>query len=422
MRKIMDWLGRALNLGNRLPSSTAILTIVLLSLGVKLAYITLLGGGLAAFPREGSDVYFYDGAARALLQNGVYGVDPSQPTTEMPPGQPVFLAALYGLSGYSIAFAKLGHIALLTAVAVLTYLTGAKLFSPAVGFWGGVLIAIDPAQAYLAGTFLSEPLFIFLIVLGLYSLLLGTKKPASRWWLVGAGVCFGLAGLTRNQGWAFPVALMGGAAITFGRLIPVRVAALVLAVTAITIAPWTYRNYRLTGQIIPVSSEGGLTFWASNNPEFVYRPPMPMSLPVYAAPPGLSQTELNRYYWDRTWVWIASHPVDFVVNDLRKLVALYHFDPLSWRPEVSLLFRLAGLFPYGLMLPFIVLAAIEQIRNPRLWLIFAYILYSTLLAMLFYGDSRIRAPIQPYLYLFGAAWLVDFSARLLKPVSLKGEA
>ncbi len=384
---------------NRLSTAACVAVIVTLSLVVKLGYIILLSGGLATFPSEGTDASFYYTAGMSLLTTGVYGNEPGRPTVGMPPGQSFFLALLYAVSNNSIGFAKLTHVVLLTAVAVLTYLAGKQVAIASVGFWGGVLTAIDPAQAYLSGTFLSEPLFIFLATAAIY-LLVRQQSRTSLATLVFAGICLGLAGLTRNQGWLFAVALWAGAVITQGRVMTIRAATVTLLVTFAMIAPWTFRNYRLTGQFIPVSVEGGLTLWASNNPEFIFRPPMPMSLPVYDAPSTLAGPQVDQYYRKRAFDWILSHPLDFAINGFRKLLVLYSYDPFSWRPEVSGFFRLAGIFPYGILMPFILIGLILNLRNPRFQIILWYILFSTLLAFLFYGDSRIRAPFQPYLYLF----------------------
>lgn len=436
MRSVISRLRSFRTRTSHLSSEYAILIIVVFSLATKLLYIAVLGGGLNSFPTEGTDASFYDSVARNLLSLGVYGNAQGQPTTAMPPGQSFFLALLYLIGNNSIAFAKLAHVALLTLVAVLTYLTGRRLVST-LGFWAGTLAAVDPSLAYLSGTFLSDSLFIFLMVLGIYLLLrrqdgssskeietttprgneqdlmkvelirrgsrlhLGLRSKEDSVRFIAAGICFGLAGLTRNQGWLFSIGLWAGALVTLGRLLPVRVATIVLVATLATIAPWTWRNYLVTGQFIPVSSEGGLTLWASNNPGFVMRPPMPMSGGIYDAPAELSGPQVDAYYRQRAIQWITSHPLDFAVNGLRKVIVLYSFDPLSWRPEVAGLFRLAGLLPYGIMMPFIFLGLAVNVRNPPFKVILWYILFTTLVAILFYGDSRIRAPIQPYLYMFG---------------------
>ncbi|MBC8509830.1 MAG: glycosyltransferase family 39 protein [Chloroflexi bacterium] len=411
--KIIVWFAkRLLDTVDRLTTTPAIVVIVLLSISVKLSYILILGGGLGTFPNEGSDVWFISRATQNILQHGVYGMEADQPTAGAPPGQAVFLAILFTISNNSLVFAKLAHLALLTLVAVLVYLMGRELFSPSVGFGAGVLIAIDPAYAYLSGTFLSEPLYICLMTLAFYSLI-RHRSNKNLVWLMIAGLCFGHAGLTRNEGWLFAIVLVFSAMITRGRVIAIRTSLVVLAVTVVVIAPWTYRNFRVTDKFVPVSLNGGLTLWSGNNPEFRYRQPMPMSLPIYATPPGLSGAEVDQYYRQKAIDWITDHPVRFAFNGLVKVAALYNFDPYSSRPEVSGIFRLAGLFPYGIMLPFIFLGLFEQLRNPDLWLILTYIIWTTLLAAVFFGDSRVRTPIQPYLYMLGSAWLVNRLRRVL---------
>jgi hypothetical protein len=158
--------------------------------------------------------------------------------------------------------------------------------------------------------------------------------------------------------------------------------------------------------LIPVSAEGGLTLWSGNNPEFVWRQPMPMSLPVYRAPRTLRGEEIDRYYRQKAIEWILANPARFVENGIRKVLVLYHFDPLSARAEMSALFQLGGLVPYGLLLPFILLGFVMSAPDRRLWVIYLYIIFTTLLTFVFWGDSRLRAPIQPYLYMFGVLGVI----------------
>jgi 4-amino-4-deoxy-L-arabinose transferase-like glycosyltransferase len=404
MANIRNWAGRFVESEAHLSTAARTMFIAVASLSIKLAYIMVLGGGLSAFPSEGSDAAFYNWTAYSILKTGIYAYTPGQATVAMPPGEPFFLALLYGMSNNSIALAKLAHVALLTAAAILTFFTGKALADASVGFWAGLLIAIDPAQAYLSGTFLSEPLFIFWMTLGIF--LLVRERPRWNWIsLVCAGLCFGLAGLTRNQGWLFAAALTLGALAMRERLMPLRAAALVLIASVAIIAPWTWRNYQVTGQLILISVNDGLNLWSGNNPDFTWRQPMPMSLPIYQVPTGLSETETDSYYRERAIEWITGHQADFWLNGARKVLMLYNSDPVSWREQVAEFYRLAGVVPYGMLLPFIMLGLAQNLRNEKYSIVLGYIFFTTAMAFVFYGDSRIRAPIQPYLYLFGVLGL-----------------
>lgn len=386
--------------GNQISLKLAIPILVILSLSIKIGYIVLMSGGLGAFPAEGTDGFFHYQVAMNILKNGTYGIIPGHSITGTPPGEAVLLALLYYISGNSIAFAKFAHVMLLTAVPVIIYLTASRLAGKLIGLSAGILTAIDPAQTYLSATFLAECLYIFLMTLGIY-LLVEYFYLTRMKQLVGAGICFALAGLTRNEGWLFVLALLPGSIVTLQRLISIRAEMILLIVTCAILAPWTYRNYRETGEFIPVSSNGGLTLWSGNNPDFVWRQPMPMSLPIYGKPTDLSDPEVDKYYRGRALDWIAGHPAEFLINGVRKITLLYYFDPISARSQMQFLFLLAGLFPYGMMLPFIIIGVVSNLRTEKFWLVLWYILFTTALAFVFFGDSRVRAPIQPYLYLFG---------------------
>ncbi len=398
-------------IGDQLSLRVSIAIIVLLSLAVKFSFVQLFQGGIATLPSE-SDVYFYNGAAQNLYQYGVYGLAPNRPTYEMPPGESAFLASLYLVSDGSITFARIAHILLATTIPVFTYFTALALFSRSAAFWSGILIAIDPAQNFLAGSFLSDLLFIALMIAAIFILILEHIRSDTWWRPIIAGTLFALAGLTRNQGWPFPILILLASVITEGRTLSIRSSSLVLLTSVMLIAPWTWRNYRLSKSVIPVSAEGGLTFWASNNPEFAWRPPMPMSLPVYDRPEGLNQVEIDRFYRTEAIYWIQNNELQFLRNSIRKFLVLYYFDPMSQQSERALIFLVAGLFPYGILLPFMILGIIKEVRNDDVWLILLYIFYTTILAMLFYGDSRIRAPIQPYLYIFAVNWIIWFTNRV----------
>jgi hypothetical protein len=222
---------------------------------------------------------------------------------------------------------------------------------------------------------------------------------------IGAGLLFGIASLTRNQGVMFVAVIVMGALLTRGRMIPIRVTLITAATAMLLVLPWTYRNYTASGHLVLISTNGGLTLWSANNPDFDWRQPMPMSLPIYQAPAGLTDYELDQYYRNRAVQWIQSHPSKFALNGVKKVIMLYSFNPASVRPEMAWIFRLAGLVPYGLILPFILLGIIAAIRNPRTWILLSYVSLTTVVAFVFWGDSRVRAPIQPYLYLLAASWV-----------------
>jgi hypothetical protein len=230
------------------------------------------------------------------------------------------------------------------------------------------------------------------------------RKKNSLWRAALAGLCFGLAGLTRNQGWPYPFIVLAGSLVSRGKLIHWRSASLAVLFTMLTILPWTLRNQAISGEWVFINTNGGLTLWSGNNPKFTWRQPMPMSDPVYTAPAGLSPTQLDAYYQKKAIRWIQAHPTQFLLNGVRKVLLFFHFDPMPQREGNTLLFRLAGIFPYGLLIPFILLGLFSELKNPEAWLLLLMVFFFILVSFIFFGDSRARAPIQPLLYLFAMNW------------------
>jgi len=163
-----------------------------------------------------------------------------------------------------------------------------------------------------------------------------------------------------------------------------------------------------TGSLLLVSSNGGLTLWSGNNPEFQWRQPMPMSLPIYDRPADLTELEIDSYFRQRAMDWITSHPVAFVTNAVEKVIVLYSFDPLTRSSGHETLYRLVDSSRTASCFPFILLGLVLNLKNDGLAVLLGYILFMTLLAAVFFGDSRIRAPIQPYLYIYGVLGVQAF--------------
>lgn len=166
---------------------------------------------------------------------------------EMQPDHHRFLAPLVAL-----------EVALGTAIVALAAALGWLLFGPRAGLAASVLAALHPTLVAMSHYLWSENLFTALLSAGLVALVAGWRRPGVAPALV-AGVCFGLAGLTREVG-----LLVGGAGALWWlaaarpaeRRAAALHAALLGAVMALTILPWTLRNARELGRPVGISTVG----------------------------------------------------------------------------------------------------------------------------------------------------------------------
>lgn len=183
------------------------------------------------------------------------------------PVLPVYLGINFRLFGEHYFVARAGQAVFGALTCVLVAATAARLVSPAVGVVSGLLLALYLPHVYLSGVFYVECLFTLLIALTVYLAVRGLDARQPLGMGVLTGCAFGLTALTRPVFLAYlPLLLAGsvlGAAAGLRRTLPACAAIVVTA--ALTILPWTLRNYLVFGQPIVVSTGFGTKLWQGNN-------------------------------------------------------------------------------------------------------------------------------------------------------------
>jgi len=150
------------------------------------------------------------------------------------------------------------QVALGSLLVLLTALLGTALFDVRTGFAAGVLAAVSPALIAQSHYLWSETLFAVLITAALLGVVDLQRRP--RWGLAAStGLAFGAAALTREI--ALLVAGVCAAwwvwtAQRHQRREALARGALMLGIALLVVLPWTARNYRLFGRLVPVSTVG----------------------------------------------------------------------------------------------------------------------------------------------------------------------
>lgn len=207
------------------------------------AALRMLGGDGLLFPKE------IDPARTGLLAR--------------PPGYPAFLRIVYAALGRSFFTAQLAQNVLNSVTPVLILLLGARLFGPAVATVAGLLAALSPHLGYASN--LLSPDALSALPLAGASLVLAGSRFESGPTLRSAALAGLLVGVSA---WLRPnVILMGpflAAAILLlarDRRSALRPAVVLVAAAALVILPITLRNYVIFGELVPISTNGGLTLW-----------------------------------------------------------------------------------------------------------------------------------------------------------------
>ena len=154
---------------SRFPSLTSQRVRDLVLLGglafvLRLAWVIVYG---RVQPPEGSvnDTTAYEFLAVALANNNTYTGLNFEPTAGWPPGFPFVVSLLFRIFGVHLNLALGLNILLATATVVLLYLVAERILGGRLrARIAAGLFAVLPGPLYLSGLFMSETLFIFMIV------------------------------------------------------------------------------------------------------------------------------------------------------------------------------------------------------------------------------------------------------------------
>lgn len=328
--------------------------------------------------------------------------DPPRRLLRMP-GFPLLLALPRFFFGDRPFPARIVLVLIGTLACLLTYLLGEILAGRSAGLIASAFTAMNPAMAMFSVLFLSETAFAAAMV---GSLIIATKlfrMESSPFFTIRravkvASLCGSLVGVATymrptwllvGPGLALLLIVQGRQTIQI-RLI---LAATICVSLGLTLAPWTIRNLKVTGHLIPTTLWVGPSLYDGLNPDatgdsdmtFFERDQL-MSL--------MSEYEMDREYRVRAWSYAAEHPRD--VLRLAAVKQARYWSPSPNTPQFNNpVVHMAAWLAY---LPLLLLALVGAwfSRRDRTLLVMtvAPLLYFAALHLLFVGSLRYRLPAE----------------------------
>ena len=214
---------------------------------------------------HGSDGY--DHVAATLVAGGGYkfAADLGE-TMFLPPAYPLFLALLFLFTGPSLLAAAIAQSLLDTASCFMIYVLGTRRGGHRAGLFAAVLYALYPGAWIGCSRYLTEPLFVFLM-LGFLVFFTAFVRSGTLRGLFAAGAFGALAVLCKSAAGALPVFILVCAPFVpawrhcrsrvFGGL------AVCLLMSGVFVFPWVYRNYRVSGSFVYPATSGGLALYTA---------------------------------------------------------------------------------------------------------------------------------------------------------------
>lgn len=368
------------------------------------------------------DALTYDGLARDLVSG--------QPMTSdffwQPAFYPWFLAFLYWLGSGSILFVKIVQAVLGAVTAGLTFRIGERIFGRGVGTLAGLMTAVYIPLVFFELELLAAGWAAFWMAAMVLVLIKIREKPSF-------GYCclFGLIGtlavITRpvflllfGVACLWLVIVWGRARISLSKMAP-RALGLVLGFLVIASPVWIV-SHRVTGKASLLPYSGGINLYIGNNPEYeetiTVRPGLAWrELTSAPARQGIvTDQEMQRFFLDKTRQYAVNEPVHFGLGLMTKTAQfvsaremprntdIYLFRKWSWMLSL-LVWKIGGFgFPFGVLLPLVVVGLVVSRRRPTgpLWL---PVVFYPLSVIAVFVAARYRVPLVPVMCVWASAGL-----------------
>lgn len=418
--------------------------ILVLALLLRIGGVVILGVPDVVWSSEYGSI-----ASQVVQGNGYvfdfYGLRPSQPLRSfMPPLYTLILAGalwLFPAPGFALGLVQAG---LSAATCYLMYRTGALLWDQRVGLLAAGAFAIYPVYIIQSARALPLTLNVFLLT-GLIYLVLSMKEGRRLGWrAAGAGLFLGLSSLSR------PVFLgLGGGILLWlwanrKRLPDVSAETgfrwwqpglMCIAVAGLVLAPWMVRNWTVHQRFVPVSTNGGLTFWNGNNPfttghgfdvyldrleAYTGRPvvnptdggrivmlkPYPLPRGLEGRVTSLDEVALDRALYAAGLEFIQNHPERWGSLFLTKVRSLWWFRPNVGDNRVF--YADAWVWPYRILYTGVLLLACGGVAvSLSRWrghvILYYLFVYLTVVYAAFNVLTKYRWEMEQFMLLLGAA-------------------
>lgn len=377
--------------------------------GLLLRAVVAMLGPETSITRQDFDDY--GAIASQMVAGNGFALGPGQPTAAKPPGYPAFLAGVRLLGGEG-RWAVAGAHLVLSFAGLLLITALARQVGPETVPWAAALWAIHPFLVYLPATYLSENLFIpvacVVFLAGCWWLSSpGYRRAALVGALVGAS-CYVRPVLVPM---AVLLPLLGGRPVAGRRI---ATAGVMLAACLAVTAPWVVRNAVVLGHFPVFTTHGGLTLWGGNNAAVSdgrWLAPEKYPWEREGAEPewwkALPETGRDRAFRERSLRWIAGHPWEWLRGVPKKILRLWGPTKGSGDPTWGVWYDRAGWAQWLATIPAFFLAMLVGgiVPRPLSRVAWAAVLTASLTAAVFYGDIRLRLPVEP-LVIVGAAALL----------------
>ena len=348
-----------------------------------------------------TDENIYIGLANNILTGKGYSLDGINPTGERVPLYPVFLSIVFFLGGEYYIVARIIQTVIGAASCCMIYLLGKEIFSTGVGIIAASIAIFYYPFIQMPAYLVTETLSIFLLLFSFWWFA-KFKEIYFPWGFIICGILFGLTGLARSTVFVFYLILPLIIVITsLNKKEGLKQATWIIVGIALTLFPWTLRNYSHFHKFIPMSTRAGFVLYQGNNPMATGDSggwwPMGKEYIIPNEVSLMTELERNSYFGEEATRFIKNNPGKFFRLFFKKISNM-------WRPYytgTSQLSKTVMIFSY---IPVMILGISGMFLSYKSWrktfIFIVFILYYVLVHAVLVATIRYRWLTMPFFFIF----------------------
>lgn len=334
------------------------------------------------------------------------------PAIDRGPVYPYLLAGIFSLSGgFSLHAVQIVQALLFGLTCFVVFQIASTVSGEKTAFITALICALHPLLIWYTARIWIETTNTLLIALGTYSAILLYKKRTILRALI-CGCMLGLAILTKSVLLIFPLVL----AIVLlwkSRMQSLGAVAVLLLTVVIVVAPWTYRNYKVSGAFVPVHVSLGLNLiqgdalalhWTSqplSSLQLWFKGKERMDFLLAGTSYTPTDADGDRFLTYASFQYNLTHPIFFLK---RAVLNFFTFWYLGESP-------LKSVFLILMQIPLMILTIVASIRlwkfNELFQPVILVIAYYAILHSMIIGWARYSVPIVPLCVVLSVMFLLE---------------
>jgi 4-amino-4-deoxy-L-arabinose transferase-like glycosyltransferase len=354
---------------------------------------------------KGYSLFYYEND-KLEYKNTAYSIP--FPSAYMPPGYPAFLLPFFYIENANIRNITILFVQNLFSLLIILflYLFTEKYFSKKTAMFAGLLYSLLP-EFIIASNSVNIVTLYHLFIILLFIVLFELKKTGKIYPFIFLGAISSILIYIRTEFILFFLVILVILFTNFKRIYILSTLALVI----IALLPWQIHNYKVFEKPVFGSTSGGINLYRGHNPYEIGAwgdDTISNELKAFQSEKGF-EIKMDSIYYSHAIKSITTESGKEFIIPFIKLFHLWLLNPGDERTKSSIYY-----IPWFIILLFSITGLLKTFRWERYKYIYIFLIYSTVVSLIFFALPRYQTMMKIALVPFAAAGMEILSNYIFK--------